>query len=79
MAVKIAVSKGAEVYAFTTSADKVEDIKGFGVKEVIVVDEPNSLYAHAQTLDYMICSIPYQFEVFLQLLSIKWKLETREI
>jgi uncharacterized zinc-type alcohol dehydrogenase-like protein len=38
MAIKIAVSKGAEVYAFTTSPSKVADIKGFGAKEVIVVD-----------------------------------------
>ena len=37
MAIKIAVSKGAEVYAFTTSPSKVADIKGFGAKEVIVV------------------------------------------
>ena len=38
MAIKIAVSKGAEVYAFTTSPSKVDDIKGFGAKEVIVID-----------------------------------------
>jgi alcohol dehydrogenase (NADP+)/uncharacterized zinc-type alcohol dehydrogenase-like protein len=38
MAIKIAVSKGAEVYAFTTSPSKVADIKSFGAKEVIVVD-----------------------------------------
>ncbi len=44
LAVKIAVSKGAEVYAFTTSADKVDDIKKFGAKEVIVVDDTKKLY-----------------------------------
>jgi alcohol dehydrogenase (NADP+) len=38
MAIKIAVSKGAEVYAFTTSPSKINDIKGFGAKEVIVID-----------------------------------------
>jgi uncharacterized zinc-type alcohol dehydrogenase-like protein len=38
IAIKIAVSKGAEVYAFTTSSSKVNDIKSFGAKEVIVVD-----------------------------------------
>jgi uncharacterized zinc-type alcohol dehydrogenase-like protein len=37
MAIKLAVSMGAEVYAFTTSPSKVNDIKGFGAKEVIVV------------------------------------------
>ncbi|SMO65309.1 NAD(P)-dependent alcohol dehydrogenase [Gracilimonas mengyeensis] len=62
MAVKLAVSKGAEVYAFTTSPDKVEDIKSWGVKEVIVVnDDMSNLGAYSKTLDYMICTIPYQF------------------
>lgn len=62
MAVKLAVSKGAEVYAFTTSADKVADIKSWGAKEVIVVDEAfKNLQAYRKMLDYMICTIPYQF------------------
>lgn len=63
LAVKIAVSKGAEVYAFTTSADKVKDILGFGAKEVIVVDDIKKLYQYAGQMDYMICTIPYQFDV----------------
>lgn len=32
MAIKLAVSKGAEVYAFTTSPSKVKDILAFGAK-----------------------------------------------
>ncbi|GGD45407.1 arabinose dehydrogenase [Malaciobacter pacificus] len=71
MAVKIAVSKGAEVYAFTTSAEKKEDIKGFGAKEVIVVEDPKALYAHSQTLDYMISTIPYQFEIAPYVATVK--------
>ncbi|WP_078085774.1 NAD(P)-dependent alcohol dehydrogenase [Microbulbifer mangrovi] len=63
MAVKLAVSKGAEVYAFTTSPDKVEDIKSFGAKEVIVVDDPKMLAAYKGKLDYMISTIPYQYDV----------------
>lgn len=64
LAVKIAVSKGAEVYAFTTSPDKVDDIKSWGVKEVVVVDkEFKNMQAHAKTLDYMISTIPYEFNV----------------
>lgn len=63
LAVKIAVSKGALVYAFTTTADKVEDIKGFGAKEVIIVDDTKKLYNYAGQMDYMICTIPYQFDV----------------
>lgn len=63
MAVKLAVSKGADVYAFTTSADKVEDIKSFGAKEVIVVDDLKKLAPYKGKLDYMISTIPYQFDV----------------
>lgn len=63
MAVKIAVSKGAEVYAFTTSPDKAKDILAFGAKEAIVVDDVKKLYAFGPHLDYMICTIPYQYDV----------------
>ncbi len=63
MAVKIAVSKGAEVYAFTTSASKVQDILAFGAKEVIVVDDPAKLAAYQGKLNYMISTIPYQYNV----------------
>jgi alcohol dehydrogenase (NADP+)/uncharacterized zinc-type alcohol dehydrogenase-like protein len=63
MAIKIAASKGAEVYAFTTSADKVEDILGFGAKEAIVVDDISKLAPYKGKLDYMICTIPYQYDV----------------
>ena len=63
MAIKIAVSKGAEVYAFTTSPEKVEDILAFGAKEAIVVDDVKKLYAFGPQLDYMICTIPYQYDV----------------
>ncbi len=64
LAVKIAVAKGAKVYAFTTSVDKVADIKSWGVAEVIVVDDEfKNMQAYAKTLDYMISTIPYQFNV----------------
>jgi len=63
MAVKIAVSKGAEVYAFTTTADKVKDIKDFGAKEVIVVDDISKLTPYRGKLDYMIATIPVQYDV----------------
>lgn len=63
MAVKLAVSKGAEVYAFTTTASKADDILKFGAKEVIVVDEFSKLQPYAGKLDYMLCTIPYQYDV----------------
>jgi alcohol dehydrogenase (NADP+)/uncharacterized zinc-type alcohol dehydrogenase-like protein len=63
MAIKIAVSKGAEVYAFTTSPSKLNDIKGFGAKEVIVVDAVDKLKPWKGKLDYMISTVPYAYEM----------------
>lgn len=63
MAVKLAASKGAEVYAFTTSPGKVKDILSFGAKEVIVVDNSAKLKPYKGKLDYLISTIPVQFDV----------------
>lgn len=63
LAVKFAVAKGAEVYGFTTTPDKVEDILGFGAKEAIVVDDVKALQPYNKTLDYMISTIPFQYNV----------------
>lgn len=63
LAVKIAVSKGAEVYAFTTSPTKVKDILAFGAKEAIVVDHLSKLQPYHGQLDYVISTIPYDFNV----------------
>ena len=72
LAVKIAVSKGAEVYAFTTSEDKTEDIKSWGAKEVIVVDDEfKNMQDYTKTLDYMISTIPYQFNASPYLMCLK--------
>ena len=63
MAIKLAVSKGAEVYAFTTSPSKVEDIKGFGAKEVIVVDTIAKLKPWFGKMDFIISTVPYAYEI----------------
>lgn len=63
IAIKLAVSKGAEVYAFTTSPAKVHDIKGFGAKEVIVVDSSEKLQPYFGQLDYMLSTVPYAYEM----------------
>ncbi len=63
MAVKIAVSKGADVYAFTTSPDKVKDILSFGATAVIVVDHVDKLKPYKGKMDYMISTIPAQYDV----------------
>lgn len=63
MALKIAISKCAEVYAFTTTPDKVSDIEKFGVKEVIVVDSLEKLDPYKAQLDYMISTIPVDYNL----------------
>lgn len=63
MAIKLAVAKGAEVYGFTTSADKVDDIKSWGAKEAIVVDSMDKLQPWRGKMDYMISTIPYAYEM----------------
>ncbi|HET6556448.1 MAG TPA: NAD(P)-dependent alcohol dehydrogenase [Prolixibacteraceae bacterium] len=63
VAIKLAVSKGAEVYAFTTSPSKVKDILSFGAREVIVVDDVAKLKPYKGKLDFMISTIPVQFDV----------------
>jgi alcohol dehydrogenase (NADP+)/uncharacterized zinc-type alcohol dehydrogenase-like protein len=63
LAIKLAVSKGAEVYAFTTSPSKVKDILAFGAKEAIVVDDVAKLKPFKGKLDYLISTIPYQFDI----------------
>ena len=63
MAIQLAVSKGAEVYAFTTSASKAADSKRFGAKEVIVADNAGSLKSWKGKMDYMISTIPYAYEL----------------
>lgn len=63
IAIKLAVAKGAEVYAFTTTPEKVGDILSFGAKEAIVVDSLDKLQPYHGTLDYMISTIPYDFNI----------------
>jgi alcohol dehydrogenase (NADP+) len=63
LAIKLAVAKGAEVYAFTTSESKVNDILRFGAKQAVVVDSVEKLKAYNKSLDYGISTIPVNYDV----------------
>ncbi|RDZ38464.1 NAD(P)-dependent alcohol dehydrogenase [Haloferax sp. Atlit-47N] len=63
LAVKLAVSKGAEVYAFTTTESKVEDILSWGAEEAVFVDSPEALQPYYGTLDYMISAIAVNYNL----------------
>ena len=71
LAIKLAVHKGAEVYAFTTSESKRQDILSFGAKEVIVVDSIEKLKPYAGKLDYMISTIPYAYDLSSYAVCVK--------
>jgi len=63
LAIKVARAQGAEVLAFTTSPTKVKDVLAFGAKEAIVVDSPEALRRYNGTLDYMVSTIPVDYNV----------------
>ncbi|WP_254411208.1 NAD(P)-dependent alcohol dehydrogenase [Dyadobacter diqingensis] len=63
LAIKLAVSKGAEVYAFTTSESKLDDIRSFGAKEAIVVKGADDLKPWFGKLDFMISTVPYSYDM----------------
>lgn len=63
LAIKLAVANGAEVYAFTTSESKVSDILRFGAKQAVVVDSVEKLQAYNKSLDYVISTIPVNYDV----------------
>lgn len=71
LAIKLAVSKGAEVTAFTTSKAKTQDILDWGAKQVVVVDDMSSLQPHFGTLDYLISTIPYDYDVASYAMTLK--------
>ena len=63
LAIKLAVSKGAEVYAFTTSESKLDDIRSFGAKEAILVNGVDDLKPWFGKLDFMISTVPYSYDM----------------
>jgi hypothetical protein len=56
-AIKLAVAKGAEGHAFITSASKVNDIRRFGAKEIMVVGSLEKRKPYNKSLDYMISTL----------------------
>lgn len=72
IAVKVAAAKGAEVYAFTTTADKTEDALRFGAHTVVDWSDPARLGAYRGTLDLIISTVPTDFAMqpFLSLLRL---------
>lgn len=71
LAVKLAASMGAEVYAFTTTQSKSSSIMAMGAREVIFVDNPDKLTQYKGVLDYMISTIPYEYDLAAYASTVK--------
>ncbi|MCR4941215.1 MAG: NAD(P)-dependent alcohol dehydrogenase [Campylobacter sp.] len=62
MAIKIALSKGADVTAFTSTQDKVKDIQKWGAKAV-VVSSGADLAKYKANFDFALSTIPYEYDL----------------
>jgi uncharacterized zinc-type alcohol dehydrogenase-like protein len=63
LAIKIASAHGAEVVAFTTSPSKTADAIRFGASEVVVVDDLQKLTKYQRYLDFLVSTIPAQYDI----------------
>lgn len=62
LGIKIAVSKGAKVTAFTTTAAKAKDIESWGAKAV-VVKSAKDLEPFEASFDFALSTIPYKYDM----------------
>lgn len=63
IAIKIASALGANVTAFTRSADKAEDAKRFGAGEVVVSTDKGAMKQRAASFDFILSTIPTKHDV----------------
>ena len=63
MAVKIAKAMGADVTAITTSEEKKEAALALGAHDVLISDDEDAMKARETEFIFMICTIPYPFDV----------------
>lgn len=63
MAVKLAVAQRAEVTIFTTSPGKLADAKRLGAKHAVLWSDAAALKPLANSMDVIISTVPYPFEV----------------
>ncbi len=63
MAVQIAKAMGAEVTVLTLDKEKLADAERFGAHEVILADDKEAMAKHELSLDFILVTIPDEFEV----------------
>jgi uncharacterized zinc-type alcohol dehydrogenase-like protein len=67
MGVKLARALGAEVVAFTTSPDKVQDALALGAHEVVVSRDKAQMKAHRGSFDFILNTVaaPHDLDAFM--------------
>lgn len=72
MAVKFAVSKGAEVTVLSTSPSKKADAEKLGAQHFVVTKDADQMAAAARSLDFIIntVSAQHEYDDYLQLLKL---------
>lgn len=63
LAVRFAHALGAEVTVFTTSPNKVDDLKRLGADHVVVSTDESAIAAQLGTLDFIVDCVPVPHEV----------------
>jgi uncharacterized zinc-type alcohol dehydrogenase-like protein len=71
MGVKLAHALGAKTVAFTTSADKVAEIKRLGADEVVISKNADEMKAHLGTFDLIVNTVaaPHNLDAYVSLLK----------
>lgn len=72
MAVKLAVSKKADVTVFTTTPDKIADAKRLGAKDAVLWSDKAGMEKYKNSLDWIITTVPQAFNMqpFVDLLKL---------
>lgn len=73
LAVKLAADRGAEVYAFTTTAAKIADAVSFGARRGVLWSDQDAMGQLAGSLDLIISTVPrpYPMRQFMMLLGFE--------
>jgi uncharacterized zinc-type alcohol dehydrogenase-like protein len=78
MAVMLAKAMGATVTAITTKEEKRDDAMALGADDVLISEDKDAMKAQARNFDFMLCTIPYPFDInlFIPLLKPRGSIVT---
>ena len=73
MAVKLAKAMGAKVIAITTNEEKRGAALALGADEVLVSEDKASMEAYELSMNYILVTIPYPFDINPYICLLKWR------